>query len=172
MVGPLDNKRGFSLLEVMMAMFIVAIFGVALLTGIGGNVFRSSEMREDLKVVELVEMKINELILDPPEFDETLLTAFTNEEKFKDFPDYTYSIKMHPFMLADYLASLGQGPESEEYAEEGELYKRVFNMVSRNVQKMIWQIEVTVTHTESERSYSVSTLLFNRDVNIDWEGGF
>ena len=168
----LIDRRGFSLLEVMMAMFIVAVFGVALLTGVGGNVFRSGEMRADLKVVELVEMKVNELILDPPPFNETLLTEFTDEEKFEDFPDYTYSIKMYPFMLADYLASLGQGPDSEQYQEEGELYRRVFNMVSKNVQKMIWQVEVTVTHTRSERSHSVSTLLFNRDVGIEWEGGF
>ena len=171
MVESLESK-GISLLELMIAMAITAIFGVVLLSGIGGNVFRSEEMRAELKVVELVEMKMNEMVLDPPTFKENLLTEFTEEKKFEDFPGYTYSIKLHPFMLADYLAALGQGPESEEYEEQGELYRRVFNLVSKNVQKMIWQLEVTVTHTESQLAHSVSTLLYDRDASIEWEGGF
>ena len=165
-------SRGMSLVEVMIAMAITAIFGVVLLSGIGGNVFRSEEMRAELRVVELVEMKVHELVLDPPAFQETLLTEFTDEKKFDDFPGHTYSISVRPFMLADYLAALGQGPDSEEYEEQGELYKRVFNLVTKNVQKMIWQVEVTVTHTESQRSHSVSTLLYDRDATIEWEGGF
>ena len=165
------EKKGMSLLELMIAMAITAIFGVVLLSGIGGNVFRSEEMRAELKIMELLEMKVNELVLDPPNFKETLLTEFEDEKKFEDFPDYVYSIKMHPFMLSDYLASLGQGPESEEYEEQGELYKKIFNLVSKNVQKMIWQMEVTVTHNPSNRSLSVSTFLYDRDASIEWEGG-
>ena len=174
MVVPLNRigEKGMSLLEVIMAVAIIAIFGVALLTGIGGNVFRSGEMRAELKIVELLELKMNELVLDPPEFKETLLEEFSDEKDFEDFPGYTYSVRMHPFMLADYLSALGQGPESEDFEDGGELYRRVFNLVSKNVQKMVWQVEVTVTHTESERSQSVSTLLNNRDTGIEWEGGF
>ena len=166
------GRRGMSLLEMMIAMAIAAMFGVALLTGIGGNVFRSEEMRMELKVVELLEMKVNELILDPPKFSESLLEEFTDEKEFEDFPGYVYSVKMHPFMLADYLAALGQGPESESFEDGGELYRRVFNLVSKNVEKMVWQVEVTVTHSASKHSQAVSTLLHDRDAGIQWDGGF
>ena len=164
------DRRGISLLELMIAMAIMAIFGVTLVTGIGGNVFRSEDMRAELKIVELLEMKVNELVLDPPEFSENLLEEFTDEKDFEDFPNYTYSVKMHPFMLADYLSALGQGPDSEEFQEQGELYRKVFNLVSKNVENMVWQVEVTVTHKPSKRKQSVSTLLHNRDASIKWEG--
>ena len=163
---------GISLLELMMAMAITAIFGVALLSGIGGNVFRSEEMRAELKVIELAEMKVNELILAPPVFKENLLSEFEEEKEFKEYPNYTYSIKLHPFMLADYLSALGQGPDSEEYEDQGVAYRKIFNLVSKNVQKMIWQLEITVTHTVSKHSYSLSTLLYDRDASIEWDGGF
>ena len=174
MVVPLKraDRKGLSLLELMIAMAIIAIFGVVLLTGIGGNVFRSEEMRAELKLVELLELKVNEWILDPPPLKENLLEEFSDEKEFEDFPGYTYSVKMRPFVLTDYLAALGQGPQSEDFEDGGELYRRVFNLVSKNVRKMVWQVEVTVTHTQSERSQSVSTLFHNRDVTIEWDGGF
>ena len=175
MVVPLKNileRKGVSLLEMIIAMSIITIFGTVLLTGIGGNVFRSEEMRAELKMVELLELKINELIIDPPKFRKNLLEELTDEKEFEDFPGYTYSIKMHPFMFSEYLAALGQGPESEDFEDGGELYRRIYNLVSKNLQKMVWQVEVTVTHTESQRSQSVSTLLHNRDANIEWSGMF
>ena len=166
------GQKGMSLLELMIAMAITAIFGVVLLSGIGGNVFRSEEMRDELKIAELLELKMNELVLEPPPFQENLLTEFEDEQKFEDFPGYVYSVRIHPFMLSDYLAALGQGPDSEEYQEQGELYRRVFNLVAKNVQKIIWQVEITVTHISSERSLSASRFFYNRDASIEWEGGF
>jgi len=64
----ITNQKGFSLLEVMIAVTLFAFFVTAYLTSQGYNVEDSRLSEEQLILQQLAERKISELILNPPKF--------------------------------------------------------------------------------------------------------
>ena len=73
------TNRGFTLLEVMIAMMIFAFFITVFVATQGENLNDSMRMRQELIMQQLCESKINEIIIDPPEFREAL--TLTKEQK-------------------------------------------------------------------------------------------
>lgn len=122
-------------------------------------------MKEELKLRELCEQVINEVILDPPEF-RLSLTLQPEVKTFEDDPEYEYKVAWKEFKMPEFsrLQSAEEGEENEENDGNAKLILKKFQ---ENMEKMIWQLEVTVTNKDTGFFYTLSTWLFDQKVKLN-----
>lgn len=157
------NEKGFTLVEVMISLAIFAVFASAYLTAQGYNISDSTVMREELNLKRYAELKINEIIVTPPELKDSL-TLTKDTGKFEEDDNFTYSIEYKKFVVPDLNKITGGDEEAQDQNEA-----KIFDNIKKNLEKIIWQVEVTVKNETSERIYSVSTWLYNHQAQIMFE---
>ena len=159
--GKKTISDGFTLIEVLMAMFIFAMFMAGLVTSLGYSLNTSSRMKDDLKLRRLCEDKINELIVNPPVFSERL--TLTNESTtFPDEENYEYELEYGQLFIP--ALHLLEGNEEEETTGLDEQLRQKTVELMKN---LVWQVLVTVRNKTTGHSYSASTWLFNNKAPID-----
>jgi len=161
------GKNGFSLIEVMIALAIFTVFITAYVTSQGQNLADSTEFKKELKLREIAENEINKIIAHPPEFRPALtLTAKTGT--VEDQEDYTYTIKYEQMKIPDMkklTEADGEG-EQEESSETNPAEEKVYNNVKKNLEELIWQVEVVIKNKETEQSFALSTWLYNHKAEV------
>ncbi|OUR97007.1 hypothetical protein A9Q84_11775 [Halobacteriovorax marinus] len=160
----IQNKNGFTLVEVMISLAIFAVFVSAYLTAQGYNIRDSSIMRDELILKRYAEKKINEIIVSPPEL-KLSITLKADSGKFKQDDNFTYSVIYQKFVMPDLNAISGGDEEGGQNPQE----KKILENVKKNLEKIIWQVEVTVKNETSERTYSVSTWIYNQQAQVVFE---
>ena len=171
-----NNQNGFTLVEVMIALTLFAVFVTVFLMSQGTNVANSIQMAEDITLHNLAESKINEVILDPPTF--TNATASDKETKnFEDegFKHYKYTIEYKKLEIPDLNQLMGKSDEEDNPNEDNKnnaIKKMVFKKLKDNMEKILWQVKVTITNTETDYKYDLSTWVTNPDAKIDTNFGF
>lgn len=184
------KQKGFSLIEVLIAITLFAFFVTAFLTAQGFNVSDSALSEEQLILQQLCERKINELYLDPPKFQNLTVGGLKETKKFeeKDLSNYEYTLEIKKLTVPDFAQLFGQ---KDAVAEEGKdayegdylnqnggqqrnagLEKMVFEELRKNIEKIVWQARVTVTNKETKYTYSLSTCLTNYNEQIQLNIGF
>lgn len=184
----INNQKGFSLIEVVIAVTLFAFFATAYLTSQGYNVEDSRLSEEQLILQNLAETKINELILDPPKFSNA--TANLKETKTfeqADYTNYEYTLEIKKLTVPDFAQLFAQGGATDEAQDsyEGDYYnegnkaqrnqaleKMVFEELKKNIERIVWQARVTITNKETKYNYSLSTFLTNYDEKIQLNIGF
>lgn len=181
-----NGERGFSLLEVMIAFMLFAIFVTAFLTATGYNVSDSAASEEQLLLQALCERKVNELFLDPPKFENYLSSGFKETKTFPEtsFSGYEYTIEIKKLTFPDFAQLFGQkggAGEGAQDAYEGNYFdeeggsrnqnnsgveKMVFEELRKNIEKIIWQARVTVVNKETKAAWSLSTYLTNYNEKV------
>jgi prepilin-type N-terminal cleavage/methylation domain-containing protein len=179
----INNQNGFSLLEVMIAITLFAIFVTAYLTAQGYNVEDSVLSEEQLILQHLAERKITELLLDPPKFSNaTATTLETKTFEESEFSKYQYTLEIKRLTIPDFSQLFAQkGAASEDaknnyegdYFSEGanaqrnsSLEKIVFEELRKNIEKILWQARVTVTNKETKYNFTLSTFITNYNERI------
>jgi len=156
-----NNQRGFTLIEVMIALAIFGVFITAFTSGQGGNLLDSTSMRQDQKLFNLASNKLAELTVNPPEFSESL-TSNIDTKTFEDDENYEWSVEFKKFEIPDFSAATGQ----EEVPAEQEMQKRIYERTKENLEKMPWQVRVTVKSKTTGQSTSLHTRLQNSKATV------
>lgn len=160
----INGQGGFTLVEVMIASGIFAVFVAAYMVAQGYNLSDSAKFSEDLKMKSLAETKINEIIMDPPEFGESL-TLGTDIKTFEDDDGYEYKTVWKKFILPD-LAKIRGETEEDSNNPAKQLEKKLFEKIKENMEKMIWQLELTIINKSSGEQYSVTTWLYDGEAEL------
>lgn len=184
------KQKGFSLLEVLIAVTLFAFFVTAFLTAQGFNVSDSALSEQQLMLQQLAERKINELHLDPPKFQNLTLSGLKETKAFeeKDLSNFEYTLEIKKLTIPDFAQLFGQKDAMSEdskdayegdYLNEGNnsqrnsgIEKMVFEELKKNIEKIVWQARVTVTNKETKYSYSLSTWITNYNERIQLNVGF
>ena len=156
-----NDNRGFSLIEVMIGLAIFAVFIVTFMAAQGYNIQDSATFRTEIRLRELAMNRLNQLVLDPPEFGKGL-TLQPDRGKFEEEEGYAWEIEYREFKIPDYSKLRGRDEEEDPGAgpQDG-LQKKIFENIQKNLEKMIWQARITVINEATEQRYSVSTWLMN-----------
>lgn len=183
------KQDGFSLVEVLIAITLFALFVVAFLTSQGYNVSDSQLSEEQLMLQSLAERKINELYLDPPKF-QNITGNFKETKTFegKDLSNFEYTLELKKLTIPDFaqlFAQKGAGNEEAQDANESNYFnegngqqrnsgleKLVFEELKKNIERMVWQARVTVTNKETKYNYTLSTFLTNYNEKVQLNVGF
>lgn len=156
------NNHGFSLFEVMIAFTLFAVFAIAFVTGQRHNVETSVNLREELILQRLAKEKIDEIFLNPPQFQESL-TMMPVEKNFEgSFQNYKYKIEYKRLKIPN-LSMLQPKNEDEDNADEGQsaIEKKIYDEIQKYVEEAIWQVTVTVTNKQTKFFYTLSSWLSN-----------
>ena len=169
----LDNAKGFTLVEVMIAMTIFALFTTAFLMSQGANIDDSSMMHEDLILHSLAKRKINEVLLDKPKFT----NATENDVKSKAFEEdeykkYKWTVEYKKLKFPNFQQLIGATEEETQQDRNQAVKKMVFDKLKKNVELMLWQVQVTVVNTETDYAYTMSSWITNDEAQLDVNFGF
>ncbi len=171
-----NNEQGFTLLEVLIALSLFAVFTTVFILSQATNLNNSSLMTEDVTLHNLAEMKMNEIQLNPPRFT----NATENEKETKAFDiegykKYKYTIEYKKLEIPN-LNELTGKEEGEDNPNEDSrnkaIQKMVFEKLKENMERMIWQVRVTITNTETDYAYEITSWMTNNEAKIDTQFGF
>ncbi len=157
-------------MEVMIAITFFAVFASVFVTGFGYNMIDSGKLKEDILLKDLCENKINELITNPP----TLSDSLTITKETKDVEgnaNYQTIVEFKKFLVPDVSKIMPSNaedgaPQSEEDGQEAQMQKRIFTVYKENMEKMIWQVEVTVKNKVTQDTFRLTSWIYNQAAEI------
>lgn len=185
----LKNESGFSLLEVMIAITLFAFFISAFLSSQGYNVADSVNSEQQLELHTLAEKTMNELLINPPKFT----NAQKNSIETKKFPEteysqFEYDLEIRKLEIPDFgqlFAQKGQGGEEGGSGNDSSYYnnankanrnssteKVIFEQLKKNIERMLWQVRITVRNKETRMSYSLSSYMTDYNQKVQLNVGF
>jgi hypothetical protein len=171
----------------MIALTIFALFVTAFMSSQGYNVADSTLSEEQLTLQLLAERKVNELVLDPPKFQNITGSGLKETKTFESpWGGYEYTLEIKKLEIPDFgQLFTGQGNSSEQgsdnadYFSEGNRARRdvniermIFTEMKRNIERILWQARVTVTNKETKFSFALSTYLTNYNERVQLNVGF
>jgi len=159
------SEKGFTLIEVMIALAIFAVFIVAFTTSQGFNLADSTRMKEELMFRTLAEQKMNEVIITPPEFKDSI-TLTPDKGKFEGNEEYSYEVTYSRLKL-DIEKLMGvSASEGEDESQTSAAEKQIMTNITKNLKELVWQVEVKITSNNSGNSFYISSWLYNNKAKI------
>lgn len=161
----IKNERGFSLVEVLIALTIFAVFATAFISSQGSNVADSARIDEENLIAQLCENKLNEIILNPPEFRESLtLSKETKGFEAEEIKDYEYTIEYRRLKIPNFAKIAGES--GEEGVQSSSSQGKIFDIIKKNVEEMIWQVSVTVRNKNTDYKFTLTSWLENTQAKV------
>lgn len=164
----LNNKSGFTILEVIIAITIFAVFATAFVQGTGYNLLDSGRLKEDILLKDYCENKLNDIITNPPELRETITLAPETKDVEGD-TNYQTIVTYKKFFVPDMTKIQGKGDneeQSEEESQQAQMEKRIFAVFKENMEKMLWQVQVTSKNKITGESFTLATWLMNPNADV------
>jgi prepilin-type N-terminal cleavage/methylation domain-containing protein len=162
------KHKGFTLIEVMIALVLFGVFSLSYITGHIANISDSTTFKTNLRLRDLAQMKINEVIVNPPELSEALTSGGIEKAKFDDFPEYEYELEFKAVFIPEFDKIMGK--KEDEDSSKASIQKRVFAVVKENMEKLVWQVRVLVRHLDSGETYELTSWLNNEKAKVVIKG--
>ena len=161
------NQSGFTLMEVMIAIAIFATFASIFVTGFGYNLMDSGHLKEDILLKDIGENKINDIIINPPPLTDSL--TLTKETKdVESNKDYQTIVEYKKFFVPDMskIKETSIEDKNEENSAQAALEKRINTVFKENMEKMIWQVEVTVKNKLTGDTFVLDAWIYNESAEV------
>ncbi len=157
-----------TLIEVLIALAIFSTFIVAFMSGQGSNITSSIRFKEELRLRDIAELILNEQMIQPPEVKVTagdVKIDPVSSRKFKTFEDdeqYEYAINTYKIAIPDFDKIIAAEPEeqSQQDKQDQSTQKLIYNKFKENMEKLVYQIIITVRHKSSGQVYDLSTWFY------------
>tara|TARA_B100000925_G_scaffold291760_1_gene281244 strand:- start:10471 stop:11028 length:558 start_codon:yes stop_codon:yes gene_type:complete len=165
------SQSGFTLIEVLIAMTIFAVFSFSATVLLGENKSDSLQMRQESVLEDIATELINQAIAAPPEFSKALLLSPANEyTKFEENKAYEYRYEWHEFKIPDLSKIQGQDPNEQSDNQNDQVNKIVFDNIKANLELQIWQLTVIVREVDSKFSYDLTTWVLDKKHKVTFTG--
>jgi prepilin-type N-terminal cleavage/methylation domain-containing protein len=185
-----QSERGFSLIEILIALTIFSIFATAFLTGQNAQVSDSMMMQKEMLYHQLAEGKLQSLLLAPPHLEESLtLTPKTGTFEEEGYPEMEYQISFKRMVLPSSQIFFSS-PSSESDSADGEtdtsnssdlseqqgprqkqtqevFMRKIYDIMKKNMEEMVWQISVKVKERDTDFPYELTALLPNEKAQVN-----
>lgn len=169
-MNKINTQKGFTLVEVMIAITIFALFITAFMSSQGTNIVNSIQMQEDILMSNLAQMKLNEAILDKPTFSTTTEKDIKTKEFEEDeYKHYKYSTEYKKITFPDLSQLMGKKDNENSEDSNAAQKKMIYDSLKKNIEEMLWQVRVTIINTETNYQYSLSTWLKNDDAIVKFD---
>lgn len=157
----MKNRRGFTLLEILLAMVILSSGVLLLANSWSGSFMRIRKTQQVTEVAALLERKMVEL---DAKYRSKPLASIPDEEGDdfgSDYPNYRWAMKSQEFELPD----LSTGLTSQE-GGANEMLLMIMKQMTEHLKKTIKEVKVSIffkTGNGKELEYSVTTYFVDYD---------
>lgn len=168
------KDHGMTLIEVLIALAIFAAVSVALVATVTDLIDSSNNFRNDVKLHSLAELKMNEVLIGNREFSEaTNNSEDSGQFEVEGFEDYKYKVQIRRMELPNLAEIMGQTGEQEDRTPSRQLdiQNRIFGILKKNLEEMIWQVRVEVT-APNNQIYELTSWIEKSNAQIDKNFGF
>jgi prepilin-type N-terminal cleavage/methylation domain-containing protein len=173
----IKNQNGFTLLEVMISLTLFGVFIAAYFLTQGFNISDSRLNQEQLILQMLAERQINDIVIKREKLTNAMVDLKeTKPFEEKEYSDYEWTIEYKKLKVPDFSKILTPGSgdaesggETEELdANEKANQKNSFNQVifdrfKDNLERIIWQVRITVKNKQTKYSFALSRWIINYD---------
>ncbi len=168
----INNKDGFTLMEVMIAIAIFTVFASVFVTGQGLNLLDSSKLKDEILLKDFAENKLNEIIVNPPELRDSLTLSKETKDVVAN-SDYQTTVEFKKFYVPDMtkISTPDADSKDQEESPQAQMEKKIFKIFKENMEKMIWQVEVTAKNKNEATTFRISAWLYNPNADVSI-GGF
>lgn len=167
--GLVKNQSGFSIIEVLIALMIFGAYSTVMILTQVSNKDRSIRMAKDLKLHNLAEMKMNEVLLVNKEFTAaTEKSPETGQFDIEGYENFKFEVQYKKNEFPDFSALMGQTEDESRQADPNAAIKKlIFEKMKNNIELMIWQVKVTVTNSDDDTSYELNSWITNSNAKLD-----
>ncbi len=166
---PGTGQKGFSLIEILMALTLFATFVAVYVINQGSTIADNESLRDEMNLANLADEKIQEILLSPPPFNESLtVSKETKRFEKKGFEDYEYTIEYKRIEFPDLsklTAASGEGDEGGDNIKQA-IASKIFLNLKENIKELLCQVRVTIRNTSTGRLFVLSTWLTNPNGTI------
>ena len=164
-----NSEKGFSLIEVMIALSIFAVYSVAMITTQSSNIDGSIRLKDDLVLHNLAQMKMNEVLIDVKKFtNATESDPDTGSFEIEGFKEYKFKVEYKKNEFPNFDQLMGQSEDDGGGQDQTSAIKKViFDKLKKNVELMLWQVRVTVTHPLTGAEYDLSSWITDKEAKLD-----
>ena len=163
----MKSEKGFSLLEVVIALGIMATVMILLTSGWRGNYNRMNKIKYRTQAAQLLQQKMSEVEAIYKNNPQTLPTEKeTGEFEGDEFKYYTWELEAQSFKMPDLKQILSLGEQSDQ------LTQSLASQVQQHFEATIFEVRVTLIYkspiAKKPLKTSVSTLFvdFTRPLQI------
>lgn len=161
------NQRGFSLIEVVIAMGIMAASAMLLYTAWSGNQIRVQKLKINNKAAFLLDHIVAELEI---KYANKLTQLPESEDGvFEEHPSFSWSMESKDFEMPDLRSVLVSGDQGDE------MLLTVIDKLTEFLNDSVKEMKVTVKYTKGKKSvkYSATTFLvdYNKSIPMGVPGG-
>lgn len=171
----INNIRGFSLIEVMIALAIFAAFATVMIQTQISNIDKSIRMRGDTEVFRLAELKMNEALTDVKKFtNATENDPDSGNFEIEGFKNYKYTVEYKKNEFPDFAQLVGKSEEEEDRTQDSNsaIKKAIFEKLKKNMEQLLWQVKVTVTNADTGYSTELTSWVTNEEAKLDTNFSF
>lgn len=156
------KKKGFSLIEVIFAMVILASGLILLANSWGGSFLRIKKTKIANDVAALLERKMSEISI---EFKDQPLDSIPDEkaEDFgPDYPNYSWKLEAKKFTMPDLSASL----RSQQGGVDNTMLE-ITRLIAEHLSESIKEVKVSVIYKTKPKDIEFSATTYFMDYNKD-----
>jgi len=160
------NQKGFTLVEVLVALLILAVMSVILYQSWNGSLLAVRKGRNYNTVFLLLQKKITEFEIQSKDKKVDELKEKDEGDFGSAYPDYKWEIKMKPFSLPPIT------PPKQPDGGNSQLAETIFKTMTDYFEKAVREVSVTVIRQVGEKpqKWSVSTIYI--DYSQELPSGF
>ena len=166
-----QDKNGFALVEVMIALLIFSVFAVGIISIQSSNVTSSTMLAEDLNLHNLAELKMNEILISDIKFtNATENDPETGEFEIEGYENYKFTVEFKKIEIPDLQAIMGKQEKDDPYGESSNndaLQKTIFDNIKKNIEKILWQVKVIVTNKDTGQEYELNSWIKNKQEKVE-----
>ena len=152
----LKQNKGFTLVEILVALIIFSSTAMILSNIRSGNLQRMEKIQHYRKAIELLENKMTELEF---EWGKKALHTIPDSEEgdFENEKNFSWSVKTQALQLTDYQQLLSLAGEEVN----NEMVQQVMNNIQQLLSSSILEVKLTVHFKQNtkQNSYSLSTYI-------------
>jgi general secretion pathway protein I len=159
----MSNKKGFTLIEVLISLLILAVTSIILYQAWNGSLNAIRKGRTYNTVTFLLQRKVTEFEIQSKNKKIDELKEEQKGDFGSDYPDFSWEIKLTPFTVPPITP-----PKSKNDVGTSQIAETIFKVISDYFEKSVREVLVTVNYKGGKRTlhYSVSTLFVDLSVPI------
>jgi prepilin-type N-terminal cleavage/methylation domain-containing protein len=183
------NECGFSLVELLIAISIMAVFLISFSISHQGQIFRSQDISDEVELTDQCYIKMQEALLTLTPLSEPMTVAPIKVQDPK-FPDLDISYQWSLFIIPDLNGSGGESSQSDSQSNENNFdenfsigqavgatandaqsqmaMQQIFIQVQENFKKLLYQLKVTIVSKDTKKNCELSTWVINPGQRIEF----